>query len=344
MSRTGSGTGYHHWGGGSRRLWRWRGARVGRDASRIQLVQGSLFGVVERNEDSEKPNFYNKRIEKRNRKESSGKRRVRVRFFWGEEQRKGEKQRKREEWLENKKMQREREREIEGFVYCIERRVPCSSRAWPGPHTRLANLLCEPNIDLLELRPMSASERIIGSRFLLSARSCFRSCWCRWRRNSASFTLVIISAFNWPLFTIRSRIKSIGWKWVKIGEKFRPHLPAIWSRLPASKSRMTVPLRIQLRSSNSEWSEMVLTWGFDHRLPPSSTSSSNLIQLWWRTSEISNLTPSLPYRAVSLHSSSSLWRTNSAISLKSGCDSCPPSVSSSPRMKCTRSAIRERNF
>ncbi|KAH9390274.1 hypothetical protein TYRP_007833 [Tyrophagus putrescentiae] len=112
----------------------------------------------------------------------------------------------------------------------------------------------------LELRPISASERMIGRRFLLSW--CFRSCWCRWRRRRASFTRALTSAVSCPLPTIVSRMRS-----------------AIWSRLLASMSRMTVPLRRQLRSSKRECRETVPTCGFDHRLPPSSTSSSNLIHL-----------------------------------------------------------------
>ena len=62
-------------------------------------------------------------------------------------------------------------------------------------------------------------------------------------------------------------------------------IPAICPRSVASKSSSTVPLLMQLRSSNRLCSERLATCGLLHLLPPSSTSSSNLT-----------------HRAVSFHS------------------------------------------
>jgi len=47
------------------------------------------------------------------------------------------------------------------------------------------------NLLLVEewFRPISANDRIIGSRDILEAvGSLRRSCWCRWRRNKTSLT------------------------------------------------------------------------------------------------------------------------------------------------------------
>lgn len=146
---------------------------------------------------------------------------------------------------------------------------------------------------------MSARERMIGSRVFLAY-----SCWWRCRRSRASFTLSLTPTGNVPELTIWSQTKS-----------------ATTSRLMASMSSMTVPLSSRPRSSKSECSESVATCGLDQRLPPSSTSSSNLIQ-----------------RAVSFHSISLPSLTSMPISEKSGCDTCEPSSTSSPRMNCTRCA------
>lgn len=54
---------------------------------------------------------------------------------------------------------------------------------------------------------------------------------------------------------------------------------AICSKLAASISSMTVPFKRRLLNSKSECSDSVATWGLLHLLPPSSTSSSNLIHL-----------------------------------------------------------------
>ena len=67
-------------------------------------------------------------------------------------------------------------------------------------------------------------------------------------------------------------VKSQGKKWFDV----------IYRRVPkvlAAMSKQMVPLRSMLRSSKREWRLKVATWGLDHRFPPSSTSSSNLIHL-----------------------------------------------------------------
>lgn len=53
----------------------------------------------------------------------------------------------------------------------------------------------------------------------------------------------------------------------------------ICSKPLASMSSITVPFSSRLLSSKSECSDRVATWGLLQRLPPSSTSSSNLIHL-----------------------------------------------------------------
>ena len=55
--------------------------------------------------------------------------------------------------------------------------------------------------------------------------------------------------------------------------------PVTCVMLTASMSSNIVPVMMQRLSSNREWRESVATWGLDHRSPPSSTSSSNLIHL-----------------------------------------------------------------
>lgn len=133
---------------------------------------------------------------------------------------------------------------------------------------------------------------------------------------------------------------------------------AMVSRLEASMSRMTVPFRRKDRSSKRECRERVATWGLDHRSPPSSTSSSNLIHLqereawiWSRFQEwyigiyklkqnviLQDIWTAQPsYLAVSFHSSSPpSISIRVSISLKRGWLSCVPSPSSSsPRINCT---------
>jgi len=131
-------------------------------------------------------------------------------------------------------------------------------------------------------------------------------------------------------------------------------------------SNITILLSNKLRSSKSECKERVATWGLDQRFPPSSTSSSNLIHLGSKTFCYQSQTKKILgynykyrkniikyyvpvshvyeraniniYLAVSFHSTSPPSWTSSSISENSGCDSCVPSSSSSPRMNCTRCA------
>lgn len=138
----------------------------------------------------------------------------------------------------------------------------------------------------------------------------FFSCWWRCRCSKASLTLIFDSNASSPLFVMFSVTKS-----------------AICSRLEASMSSITVPVKRRFLSSKRECSDRVATWGFDQRFPPSSTSSSNFTQ-----------------RAVSFHSISSPSLTSSSISENNGCDSrggwlipSSPFVSS-PRINCTRCA------
>ncbi|KAH9517015.1 hypothetical protein DERF_007717 [Dermatophagoides farinae] len=113
-------------------------------------------------------------------------------------------------------------------------------------------------------------------------------------------------------------------KWTTVNNKFRNFsIPEILAPLRAGTPN-TVPLSIQLRNSNNECNEIVPTCGLDQRLPPSSTSSSNLIQ-----------------RAVSRHSISSLFDTNSAISLNNGCDSCPPSKTKKNHHKIPSTSVSD---
>lgn len=149
-------------------------------------------------------------------------------------------------------------------------------------------------------RPISASDRIRGSLDMLLWW--FRlSCWCLCLLNKASLTFSLQSYPMPPSATILSST-----------------LSATCSKQFASISSMTDPLSIKLRSSKREWSDNVATWGFDHRFPPSSTSSSNFIHL-----------------AVSFHSSSSPSLTSSSISENRGCDSSVESSTSSPSINCT---------
>lgn len=161
--------------------------------------------------------------------------------------------------------------------------------------------------------PISVKLLMIGKRPMFdSARDFFDSfsCWCRCRRSKASLTFSFTSASRRPLFVMFSVMRS-----------------ATVSRLLASMSSMTDPVNSKFLSSNNEWSDNVATWGFDHRSPPSSTSSSNFT-----------------HRAVSFHSISSPSRTNSSISENSGWDSCggwwfpSPLFTSSPNMNWTRCA------
>lgn len=146
-------------------------------------------------------------------------------------------------------------------------------------------------------RPISANERMMGNFVFL-----LYSCWWRWRLSRASLTLSLESAGNVWAFTIFSHTKS-----------------AISSKLLASMSSITEPFNSSVLSSNRECRDNVATWGFDHLLPPSSTSSSNFIQ-----------------RAVSFHSISSPSFTNVKYSENNGCETCVPSSASSPKMNCTR--------
>ena len=86
--------------------------------------------------------------------------------------------------------------------------------------------------------------------------------WCLCFLRMASLTKVLFSKGSWLELTMVSRARS-----------------QMSSRLPADMSRQMVPLSSMLRSSNKEWRESVATWGLDQRLPPSSTSSSNLTHL-----------------------------------------------------------------
>lgn len=118
----------------------------------------------------------------------------------------------------------------------------------------------------------------------------------------------------------------------------------IWTKESASASKRTAPLSRRLRSSKSECKDRVATCGLDHRLPPSSTSSSNLTQLLQSTANVDDyswysIKPQ--YRAVSFHSVSPSWlKQSSSISEKSGWDSwvspSSPSACSSPRINWTR--------
>lgn len=151
--------------------------------------------------------------------------------------------------------------------------------------------------------PISVSDLMIGSRLTLSFfLSCW--CWCRCRRSNASTTLSRASTGSVPALTIFSHTNS-----------------ATCSRLVASISSISVPFSNKLLSSNRECRLRVATCGLDQRLPPSSTSSSNLTQ-----------------RAVSFHSTSSPSLTNSSISENNGWDSWFGSVVSSPNINCTRCA------
>lgn len=176
------------------------------------------------------------------------------------------------------------------------------------PYTLKKNTQNVGNYSLLDeewLRPISAKDLIIGSRDTLSfflSRSRSPSCWCRCRRSRVSRTFSLQSAGKVPALTILSHTKS-----------------AICSKLVASMSSITDPFSSKDRNSNRECRERVATCGFDHRLPFSSTSSSNFT-----------------HRAVSFHSRSSPSPTSSSISEKSGCDSWVPSSTSSPRINCTR--------
>lgn len=94
---------------------------------------------------------------------------------------------------------------------------------------------------------------------------------CRWRffyfndkHDISDFvpTFSRNSIGNTPLLTILSKTRS-----------------AICSKPCASISNMTVPFKRRLLNSKSECSDNVATWGLLHLLPPSSTSSSNLIHL-----------------------------------------------------------------
>lgn len=138
---------------------------------------------------------------------------------------------------------------------------------------------------------------LLLSRFLYS-------CWCRWRLNSSVRTLSLCSRGRAPAFIILSHTKS-----------------ATCSKFAASIPNMIVPAEDnKWRSSRRLCNDKVPTWGFDHRFPPSSTSSSNFI-----------------HRAVSFHSDSSPAPTSSSISEKSGCDSrALLSSISSPSMNWTR--------
>lgn len=147
------------------------------------------------------------------------------------------------------------------------------------------------------LRPMSANERIIGNLVFL-----LYSCWWRWRLSKASLTLSRDSAGKALALTMCSQAKS-----------------AIKSKLLASMSSITEPFNSRLLNSNNECNDKVATCGFDQRLPPSSTSSSNLIHL-----------------AVSFHSISSPSLTKVKYSEKRGCETWVSSSASSPKMNCTR--------
>lgn len=82
----------------------------------------------------------------------------------------------------------------------------------------------------------------------------------KYMRKKITFSLTSISKV--PLLIMLSRARS-----------------AICSKLLASMSSITVPFSRRLRSSKSECSDRVATWGLLHLLPPSSTSSSNFIHL-----------------------------------------------------------------
>lgn len=126
----------------------------------------------------------------------------------------------------------------------------------------------------------------------------------------------------------------------------------------ACMSSNTLPLMMQLRSSNRLWSERVATYGLLHLSPPSSTSSSNLSHLrggdrqgiracvcaeTLRQAEKLHplaLLPAAPSGdpdlAVSFHSASLPSFTQiSSSSVNSSWATCSAS-SSVPRMNCTR--------
>jgi len=86
--------------------------------------------------------------------------------------------------------------------------------------------------------------------------------WMTFYRTLLLLTFSRNSTDRTPLLIILSRTRS-----------------AICSKLPASISSMTVPFKRRLLNSKSECSDKVATWGLLHLLPPSSTSSSNLIHL-----------------------------------------------------------------
>ena len=67
---------------------------------------------------------------------------------------------------------------------------------------------------------------------------------------------------------IKATIRNESNKWIKL-----------ISYLDASMSSKMVPLVNKFLNSNNECSDRVATWGFDQRLLPSSTSSSNLTHL-----------------------------------------------------------------
>lgn len=117
----------------------------------------------------------------------------------------------------------------------------------------------------------------------------------------------------------------------------------ICSKECASVSNITVPFKTRLRNSNSECNDNVATCGLDHRLPPSSTSSSNFIHLFREKKSKSAINFYEKYTfiikfkfkiiyllakfnnrihenhlAVSFHSSSCSLRTNSSISVNRG--------------------------
>lgn len=134
---------------------------------------------------------------------------------------------------------------------------------------------------------MSASERIIGN--LAALCSLFFSYKWRWRLSKASRTLIAAkrkinttpTAPDMPSQLMRTnRTLSLKWlgKWPEFSIESIAR-SAICPNVKASASNKTAPFKIKLRNSNSEWSDKVATWGFDQRLPPSSTSSSNLTQL-----------------------------------------------------------------
>ena len=78
-------------------------------------------------------------------------------------------------------------------------------------------------------------------------------------------------------------------------------MSAISSRLLAAMSRLTVPFKRRDRSSKREWRERVATCGLLHRLPPSSTSSSNFTHLK-KENHHQDLLEQIYNLAVSFHS------------------------------------------